>query len=97
MLTLAEIESTLQIQFETRLEDLDEKSLRALIANPPALRRLAPPHLGAAQRRRIAEATLAEMIERRQASDTGDTGSSAKPAPTWPWAPLFAWVWTPLR
>ena len=34
MLTLAELQSTLQIEYELQLEAMDEQALRALLADP---------------------------------------------------------------
>jgi hypothetical protein len=93
MLTLAELESTLQIEYELQLEALDEQALRELLAEPTALRRLAPPHLSDDEVRRIADATLAAVIARK-------APAAAAPAPAElpaAWARLFTWFWTPLR
>jgi hypothetical protein len=65
MLTLAEIESTLQIEYELQLEALGEQALRDLPAEPAGFRQLAPRHLSDAEVRTIAEATLAELVPRK--------------------------------
>jgi hypothetical protein len=93
MLTLAEIESTLQIEYELQLEALGEQALRGLLANPAALRRLAPPHLGEAEVYKIAEATLAELVARKAPAATPAAPSELQSA----WTRLFSWFWTPLR
>jgi hypothetical protein len=91
MLTLAEIESTLQIEFELRLEALDEPALRQLLADAAELRRQAPYHLSLAEARGIVDATLAEMLARHTPSP------APAPEPPWPWSQLVGWLWAPLR
>ena len=90
MLTLAEIESTLQIEFELRLEALDEPALRHLLADPAELRREAPHHLKLEEAHSIVEATLADLLAQR-------APGAAPPEPAPPWAQLVSWLWTPLR
>ena len=90
MLTLDELESTLQIAYELRLEALDEQALRDLLADPAALQRLAPSHLSDAQVRTIAEATLADLMVRN--------APTVEPAaPPWAWPQFLTWLWMPLR
>ena len=94
MLTLAEIESTMQIEFELRLEALEEQALRELIADAAALRRLTPRHLSAAEGRAIAEATLADMVARKASPPE----PPATPEPESAWIRLLTMFWTvPLR
>ena len=93
MLTLAEIESTQQFDYELRLEAMGEEALRELLADAAALRRLIPRHMSDAEGRRIAEATLAELVARQ-------AEVAEPPAPTGPhsaWDPFFALFWTPFR
>jgi len=93
MLTLAEIESTLQIEYELQLEALGEQALRDLMADPAGLRQLAPRHLRDAELRMIAEATLAELVARKAPAPE----PPAPPRPPWAWPQLLSWFWTPLR
>jgi hypothetical protein len=93
MLTLTEIESTQQFDYELRLEAMGEEALRGLLADAPALRRLIPRHMSDAEGRRIAEATLAELVARQ-------AEVAEPPSPTGPhsaWDPFFALFWTPFR
>src|SRR5438093_4508236 len=93
MLTLAEIESTMQIEYELRLETLGEERLRELIDDRRALRRHAPHHLSDAQLSVIAQRTLAEMVARN-----APAAQTAMPAaPRWGWPQLFTWFWIPPR
>jgi len=91
MLTLAEIESTLQIEFELRLEAMDEQALRQLLADAAELHRAAPHHLSLAEARAIVEATLDDLHARHEPA------AVPTPEPAWPWASLLGWLWTPLR
>src|SRR5205823_1955367 len=93
MLTLAEIESTLLIEFELRLETFDEQSLRHLLADAAELRRQAPPHLSLPQAHTIVEATLADLLAREAPSPA----PAPAPESLWPWSSLIGWLWTPLR
>ncbi len=93
MLTLEEIESTMQIEYELRLEALGAEALRDLLADPAALRRLAPPHLDDAQVRGIAKTTLAELVSREAPAPD----ARAPLEHSLPWAQVFTWFWTPLR
>jgi len=93
MLTLAEIESTLQIEYELQLESLDEQSLRDLLADTAALRRLAPSHLGDAQMRGIAQSTLVALLARRAPAPEPGAPTELQRA----WAQMFTWFWTPRR
>jgi hypothetical protein len=65
MLTLAEIESALQIEYELQLEALGEQAFRDLLAEPAGFSQLAPRHSSDAEVRTIAEATLAESVARK--------------------------------
>ena len=71
MLTLAELQSTLQIEYELQLEAMDEQALRALLADPIALNPLVPAHMSFTEGRRIAEATLEQLLARKP--PTGET------------------------
>jgi hypothetical protein len=62
MLTLEELESSRQTEFEQRLEALGEDALRGLLADAAALRTLMPQHISDAEGRRIVEAALAQSI-----------------------------------
>jgi len=93
MLTLAEIESTMQIEYELKLEALGVPALRKLLADRAALCRLAPQHLDEAQLRAIAKATLAELLAREAPAPAAPATVPA--APAWPWAPLFTWFTVP--
>jgi hypothetical protein len=94
MLTLDELQSCLQIEYELHLEALGEEGLRPLLADPAALGALIPAHLSDAEGRRIAEATLAELIARKRS----DAERSEHPLPLEPpiaWAQLFKPFWMP--
>ena len=65
MLTMAEIESTLQIDYELRLEKLGEQAVRELLADAAALWQIIPGHMSNADGRRIAETVLVELIARK--------------------------------
>jgi len=93
MLTLAEIESTWQFEYELRLEAFDEEALRDLLGDAAALRRLIPPHMSDAEGRSIAEATLAELMARKAVDPQPPTPSEPQPA----WAQLLTVFWTPFR
>jgi hypothetical protein len=95
MLTLAEIESTLQIEYESRLEALGEQALRERLAGgPAALRSLAPHHLSDDELLAIAETTLAELVARNAPAVPEPP---APPGPPWAWPQFLTWFWTPLR
>ncbi|RZF24355.1 hypothetical protein EVC45_39315 [Paraburkholderia sp. UYCP14C] len=64
MLTLAELQSTLQIEYELQLEAMDEQTLRGLLADPIALNRLVPAFMSFTEGRRIAEATFEQLLAR---------------------------------
>ncbi|WP_233858502.1 hypothetical protein [Paraburkholderia sp. HD33-4] len=68
MLTLAELQSTLQIEYELQLEAKDEQTLRDLLADPIALNAMVPAFMSFAEARRIAEATLAQLVARKPPS-----------------------------
>jgi hypothetical protein len=82
MLTLAELQSTLQIEYELQLEAMDEQTLRGLLANAIALNALMPAFMSFTEGRRIAEATLAQLLARKT--------SSVEPVSTREAAPLWA-------
>ena len=92
MLTLAELQSTLQIEYELQLEAMDEQALRALLADPTALNRLMPAHMSFTEGRRIGEATLEQLLARRPPS--GEPVNSQKSEPLW--AQWFKPFWMPL-
>ena len=68
MLTLAELQSTLQIEYELQLEAMDERTLRGLLADPIALNALVPAFMSFTEGRRIAEATLVQLLARKPPS-----------------------------
>jgi hypothetical protein len=95
MLTLDEMESTLQIEYELRLEALGEEGLRELLAaDPTALSELTQGHFSDVDGRRIAEATLAELIVRKE-SDAVVSPVPFVPQPAW--AQFFTLFWQPFR
>jgi hypothetical protein len=94
MLTLDEIESTLQIEYELRLEALGQQALRELLDDAPALRAFAPHHLSDDEVRTIAENTLAELVA-RNAPEVPEP--PAPPGPPWAWPQFLTWFWMPLR
>jgi hypothetical protein len=65
MLTLEELQSTLQIEYELQLEAMDEQTLRGLLADPIALNGLVPALMSFTEGRRIAEATLVQLLARK--------------------------------
>jgi len=81
MLTLAELQSTLQIEYELQLEAMDEQALRGLLANPIALNALVPAFMSFTEGRRIAEATLAQLLTRK--SPSAGQVSTREAAPLW--------------
>jgi hypothetical protein len=93
MLTLGELESTLQIEYELQLEALGEQALRELLADEAALGRLIPGHISYAEGRRIAEVTLAELIAKKKPV----AAPSAQPATSSPWGQLFSLFSVPFR
>jgi hypothetical protein len=93
MLTLAEIESTQQFNYELRLEAFGEDALRELLADAAALRRLVPRHMSDAEGRSLAEATLAELIARKAV----DPEPPAPSEPQAAWAQLLTLFWIPFR
>jgi hypothetical protein len=94
MLTLSELQSTLEIEYELQLEAMDEQTLRVLLTDPFALNALMPAHMGFTEGRRIAKATLEQLLARKPPS--AEPVISHKAAPQWAqwfrpfWmAPLF--------
>jgi hypothetical protein len=81
MLTLAELQSTLQIEYELQLEAMDEQTLRALLTDPIALNAMMPAHMNFTEGRRIAEATLEQLLARQ--SPGTETGIPQKALPQW--------------
>ncbi|MGF6810746.1 hypothetical protein OKW30_005938 [Paraburkholderia sp. Clong3] len=81
MLTLAELQSTLQIEYELQLEAMDEQTLRGLLADPIALNGLMPAFMSFAEGRRIAEATLVQLLARKPSN--ADRRIPHEPAPLW--------------
>ena len=90
MLTLAELQSTLQIEYELRLESMDEQALRALLADPSALNPLMPAHMSSTEGRRIAKATLEQLVARKPPSGEPVISHKAEPL----WAQWFKPFWT---
>lgn len=68
MLTLTELQSTLQIEYELQLEAMDEQRLRELLADPIALNAMVPAFMSFTEGRRIAEATLTQLVARKPPS-----------------------------
>jgi hypothetical protein len=68
MLTFAELQSTLQIEYELQLEAMDEQALRGLLADPIVLNALVPAFMSFTEGRRIAESTLAQVRARKPSS-----------------------------
>ena len=87
MLTLAELQSTLQIEYELQLEAMDEQTLRDLLADPIALNAMVPAFMSFTEARRIAEATLAQLVARKPPS--GEPLTQATPV----WAQWFNPFW----
>jgi hypothetical protein len=91
MLTLAELQSTLQIEYELRLEAMDEQALHALLADPIKLRTLTPAHMSHAEGRQIAQATLEQLLARKSAGTRQEARPKAEPL----WAQWFRPFWMP--
>ena len=87
MLTLAELQSTLQIEYELQLEAMDEQTLRDLLADPIALNAMVPAFMSFTEARRVAEATLAQLVARKPPS--GEPVIQATPF----WAQWFKPFW----
>ncbi|CAE6777128.1 hypothetical protein R69927_04017 [Paraburkholderia domus] len=92
MLTLAELQSTLQIEYELQLEAMDEQALRSLLADPFGLNALMPAHMSFTERRRIAEVTLEQLLARKPPSAEPVIPHKAEPL----WAQWFKPLWMPL-
>jgi hypothetical protein len=90
MLTLAELQSTLQIEYELRLESMDEQTLRALLADPIALNAQVPAFMSGTEGRCIAEATLLQLLARKPSS--AERVIAREPAPLW--TQWFKSFWT---
>jgi hypothetical protein len=93
MLTLEEIESTLQIDYESQLEAMGEKALRELLADAPALAKRIPQHLSAAEGRHIAEQKLAQLLAHKPVHAV-DAAPSQAPSV---WDQFFALLRPPFR
>jgi hypothetical protein len=89
MLTLAELQSTLQIEYELQLEAMDERTLRGLLADPIALNALVPAFMSFTEGRRIAEATLVQLLARKPPSVEPVIPQEAAPF----WAQWFKPFW----
>jgi hypothetical protein len=89
MLTLSEIESTQEFEFERRLDAMGEQALRTALANPGELQALAPRHLSREQVLQIATATLEELAARSQPA------AAAPATPPQDWLGLLAAFWLP--
>ena len=104
MLTWSEIQSTMQIEFELKLEAQDEDLLCELLEHPALLRRMAPGHLTDDEVLAIAEQALA-TVRARKAAEAAAAAAAAlqKPAEAapaaagWLWPTLFPWLQTPRR
>ncbi|TCG08835.1 hypothetical protein BZM27_09295 [Paraburkholderia steynii] len=90
MLTFAELQSTLQIEYELQLEAMDEQTLRGLLADPIALNALVPAFMSFTDGRRIAESTLAQLRTRMPLSAQRGVPHEAAPL----WAQWFKPFWT---
>ncbi|NML16108.1 hypothetical protein [Azohydromonas caseinilytica] len=101
MLTWSEIESTMQIEFELRLEAQEEAVLRELLEQPALLRRMAPGHLTDDEVRAIAEKALADVVARNAAAAAAaallEPAQSQPAAALWHWPTLFSWFRPPRR
>ena len=101
MLTWSEIESTMQIEFELRLEAQQEDVLRELLEHPALLRRMAPGHLSDDEVQAIAEKALADVAARNAAAAAAAAllkPAEAQPAAaSWHWPTLFSWFRLPQR
>jgi hypothetical protein len=89
MLTLVELQSTLQIEYELQLEAMDEPTLRALLADATALNALMPAHMSFKEGCQIAEATLEKLLAHRPPCDEPLTPHRAAPL----WAQWFKSFW----
>lgn len=100
MLTWSEIQSTMQIEFELKLEAQDEEVLCELLEHPALLRRMAPGHLDDDEVQAIAERAV-EVVRARKAAEAAAAAAAAaalqKPAEplpaaaAWLWPTLFPW------
>lgn len=101
MLTWSEIQSTMQIEFELKLEAQDEDVLLELLEHPELLHRMAPGHLTEDEVQCIAEKAL-NVARARKAAEAAaaalQTPAVATPAAaTWLWPTLFPWFGLPSR
>jgi hypothetical protein len=81
MLTLAELRSTLQIEYELQLEAMDEQTLRGLLSDPVALNAQVPAFMSVTEGRQIAEGTLLQLLARKASS--AERVIACEPAPLW--------------
>ena len=93
MLTLAEIESSFQIDYEWQLEALGAPALRALLADPAALKKMIPDHMNAADGRSLAEAKLLELTTCKPGNAAPSAPSQTRSA----WDQFFTLLKSPLR
>jgi hypothetical protein len=98
MLTWSEIQSTMQIEFELKLETQEEDVLRELLEHPDLLRRMAPGHLTDDEVQAIAENALETVLARKAAEAAAAAAAAmqkpAEPVPAaagWLWPALFPW------
>jgi hypothetical protein len=104
MLTWSEIQSTMQIEFELKLEAQEEDVLRELLEHPQLLRRMAPGHLNDEEVQAIAEKAL-DIVVARKAAEAAAAAAQAllQPAQARPaaaellWPLLFPWLGFPRR
>jgi hypothetical protein len=96
MLTWSEIQSTMQIEFELKLEAQEEDVLRELLEQPQLLRRMAPGHLNDEEVQAIAEKALDIVVARKAAEAAA--AALLQPAEARPaaaellWPLLFPWL-----
>jgi hypothetical protein len=96
MLTWSEIQSTMQIEFELKLEAQEEDVLRELLEHPQLLRRMAPGHLNDEEVQAIAEKALDIVVARKAAEAAA--AALLQPAEARPaaaellWPLLFPWL-----
>ncbi|WP_157271480.1 hypothetical protein [Azohydromonas aeria] len=100
MLTWSEIQSTMQIDFELRLEALEEELLRELLQHPQMLRRMAPGHLTDEEVQAIGDKALEAVVARKAAEAAVAAAAALLQAPAtaqpaaagWLWPTLFPWM-----
>lgn len=99
MLTWSEIQSTMQIDFELRLEAMEEELLRELLQHPQMLRRMAPGHLTDEEVQAIGDQALEAVVARKAAEAAAAAAAAllkpaeaAPAAANWLWPTLFPWM-----